>query len=93
MQLCMQIFKPLHITVTMMDIANPLSLSSVDSVRNDSDDEEIITAMGGAITFVSAYQQSQHASDLNDMDQNGCQPRKKHRGLIFCSSRWKFHYS
>jgi len=52
----------------MMDVANFLSLSSVASVRDDSDDEEIITAVGGAIAFVSAYQQSQHGSD--DVDQN-----------------------
>ena len=40
---------------------------------DDSDDEEIIATMGGAIAFASAYQQSQHASDyLNNMDQNGC---------------------
>ncbi len=73
--------------VTTMDIVNPFSLSFVDSAHDDLDDEEIITAMGGAITFVSAYQQSQHASDLNDMDQNGCQRRKKHHGLLICLSR------
>jgi hypothetical protein len=73
-----------------MDVANFLSLSSVASVRDDSDDEEIITAVGGAIAFVSAYQQSQHVSD--DMDQNGCQRRKNHRGSLFRSSRRKFDY-
>ncbi len=74
-----------------MDVANPLSLSSVAGVRDDSDDEEIITAVGGAIAFISAFQQSQHVSD--DMDQNGPQPRKKHRGSLFRSSRRKFDYS
>ncbi len=73
-----------------MDVVNFLSLSSVASVRDDSDDEEIITAVGGAIAFVSAYQQSQHVSD--DMDQNGCQRRKNHLGSLFCSSRRKFDY-
>ncbi len=87
----MQIFKPLHITVTTMDVANPLSLSSVDSIRDDSDDLEIIAAMVGAIAFVSAYQQSQHVSD--NMDQNSSQQRKKHRGSLFCLSRQKFDYS
>ncbi len=57
-----------------MDVANPRSLSSVDSARDDLDDEEIITALGSAIEFASVYLQSQQASDLNDMDQNGCQP-------------------
>ena len=73
-----------------MDVANFLSLSSVASVRDDSDDEEIITAVGGAIAFVSAYQQSQHVSD--DMEQNGSQRRKKHCELLFCLSRQKFDY-
>ena len=91
MQLCMQIFNRLHISVVTMDVANPLSLSSVAGIRDDSDDEEIIAAVGGAIAFVSAYQQSQHVSD--DMDQNGPQRRKKHRGSLFRSSRQKFDYS
>ena len=96
MQLCPQIFKPLHIMVTTMDIANPLSLPLVDSARNDLDDKEIITTVEGTISFISAYQQSQHASDydyLNDIDQNGCQPRKKQSVSLFCSSRRKFDYS
>ena len=75
----------------MMDVANPLSLSSVTSICHDSDDEEIIAAMKGATAFVSAYQQSQHVSD--DMDQNDSQRRKKHRGLLFCLSRRKIDYS
>ena len=70
-----------------MHVANPLSLSSVDSARDDLDDEEIITALGSAIAFASVYQESQQASDLNDMDQNGCQPRKKRHGSLFRSSR------
>ena len=64
-----------------MDIANFLSLSSVAGIHDESDDKEIIAAVGGAITFVSAYHQSKHASD--DMDQNGCQPWKKHPTLLF----------
>ena len=74
-----------------MDVANPLSLSSVAGVRDDSDDEEIVAAVGGTIAVVSADQQSQHISD--NMDQNGSQRRKKHRGSLFCSSRRKFDYS
>ena len=74
-----------------MDIANFLSLSSVASICNDSDDKDIIAMVGGVIAFVSAYQQSQHVSD--DMDQNSCQRRKKHRGLLFRLSRQKFDYS
>ena len=93
MQSCTQIFKPLHITVTTMDVANSLTLSSDDSVCDDSDDKEIITIVGGAIAFVSAYQQSQHTSDYEYLDQNGCQRRKKHCGSLFCSSRQKFDYS
>ncbi len=80
MQLCTQIFKPLLITVITMDVVNFLSLSSVASVHDYSDGEEIIAAVGGVIAFVSAHQQSQHASV--DMDQNGCQRRKKHRGSL-----------
>ncbi len=91
MQSCTQSFKPLHITVITMDVANPLSLSSIAGVRNDSDGKEIVAAVCGAISFVSAYQQSQHVSD--DMDQNGSQRRKRHHGSLFCSSRQKFDYS
>ena len=68
-----------------MDVANHLSLSSVAGIHDDSDDEESVAAVGGTIAFVSAYQQSQHVSD--DMDQNGSQRRKKHRGSLFRSSR------
>ena len=91
MQSCTQSFKPLHITAITMDVANPLSLSSVAGIRDDSDDEEIIAAVGGTIAFVSAYQQSQHVSD--DMDQNGSQRRKQHCRSLFRSSRQKFDYS
>ena len=40
--------------VITMDVVNPLSLSSVASVCDDSDDEEIITAVGGAIAFIAS---------------------------------------
>ena len=66
-----QYFISLHFTIIMMDVSNFFSLSSIASLCDDSDDEEVITAVGGAITFVAAYQQSQHVSDV--MDQNHAQ--------------------
>ena len=89
----MQIYNHLHISVIMMDVANPLSLSSVAGIRDDSDDEEVIAAAGGAIAFVSAYHQFQHTSEYKYLDQNGFQWRKKHCGSLFRSSRQKFDYS
>ena len=73
-----------------MDILNPFSLSSIDPVHHDSDDEEIINAVGGAISCVVAYQRLQH--DLDDeltgaMDKKGDPRRTNHRGSLFCSPR------
>ena len=57
-----------------MDISNPFSLSSVNPIHHDSDDDEIINAVVGVIACVVAYQSLQN--DLEDeltgvMDKNG----------------------
>ncbi len=62
-----------------MDISNTSSFSSIDPICNDLDDEEIINAVGGAVSCVVAFQQLQH--DFNDeltgiMDKNGHPQRK-----------------
>ena len=77
MQSPTQLFSSLPSTIIMMDVVNFFSLA----VSNNSDDKEIATTVGGAIAFVSAYQQSQHVVDV--MEQNGEPARKKHRGSLF----------
>lgn len=69
-----------------MVVLNTFSLSSIDPICIDLDDDEIIATMVGVIALVATYQQFQDdRNDVSgyDINENGHPGREKHCGSFF----------
>ena len=71
-----------------------VSLSSINPVCNDSDDEKFITAVGGAIAFIAAYHQFQDDTMMlvGRILTKTVVNEEKTLWIIFCSLRQKLDH-